>query len=272
MNYNETIVRSVFFVGGFLLFGLLQFVIPSRTFEKERWQYMASNIVLVLCNNIMLILLPLIPYQTAIIAQEKGIGIFHWMETFAWGYQLEKTGIAISILVIQILILDLVIYFQHRLFHHVPFLWRFHAMHHIDPMLDTTSGLRFHPIEIIISNFIKVAVILMVGINPLSVLIFEVALNFLAMFNHSNLSIPEKLEQKISKIVITPALHTIHHAKNWEMTNSNFGFSVPWWDKFFGTFLSNGIEPQENIEIGIVPMPKKKWIVFPGMLLYPFKK
>jgi sterol desaturase/sphingolipid hydroxylase (fatty acid hydroxylase superfamily) len=145
-------------------------------------------------------------------------------------------------------------------------------MHHIDPMLDVTSGLRFHPIEIIISNFIKVGAIFMIGINPAAVIIFEVSLNGLSMFNHSNIKINNKLEKVLNKVLITPALHTIHHSKILEETNSNFGFSVPWWDKLFHTFNSTGMYLQNEIRIGTVPMPDIKYQLFPGMLIQPFLK
>lgn len=143
-------------------------------------------------------------------------------------------------------------------------------MHHIDPMLDTTSGLRFHPIEIILSNFIKISSILVLGISPVDVIIFEVVLNGLSMFNHSNLHIPKPLEVILNKVLITPALHTIHHSKIMEETMSNYGFSVPWWDKVFGTFCAMGKFPQEKIHIGTLPMPKEKYSLFPGMLVQPF--
>lgn len=268
-----TLIRGGFFIGGFIVFSGLQWLIPSRRFEKDRWKFMASNLGLVLINNLMIGLLPLIPYQTAVMAKENGLGLFNLLERMTWASDLGLVvPIAIGVIIGQIVILDIVIYFQHRIFHHFNFLWRFHAMHHIDPMLDTSSGLRFHPIEIIISNVIKVSVILIVGINPLSVVIFEVALNFLAMFNHSNIRLPQWLEGPLSMILITPALHTIHHSKIRAETNSNYGFSVPWWDKIFDTFIKNGKKTQELIDIGTVPMPAKSLMLFPGMLVFPFKK
>jgi len=269
---QETIIRGGFFLGGFIIFVVLQWIIPSRKFEKNRWKFALSNLGLVAVNNWMLILLPIIPYQAAVTAKENGIGIFNLTKDFGLMTSLDNAVLGIVIIALQIAILDIAIYFQHRMFHHVDFLWRFHSMHHIDPMLDVTSGLRFHPIEIIISNFVKVGVILIMGITPMAVVIFEISLNFLAMFNHSNIRLPQWLERPISMILITPALHTIHHSKKRTETNSNYGFSVPWWDKLFGTFIAEGTKSQENIDIGTVPMPDQSLILFPGMLIYPFKK
>lgn len=121
-----------------------------------------------------------------------------------------------------------------------------------------------------LSNFIKIITILVLGIAPATVLIFEVVLNALSMFNHSNLNIPEPLERVLNKVLITPALHTIHHSKIIKETQSNYGFSVPWWDKIFGTFCAKGKYPQAKIHIGIIPMPEEKYSLFPGMLVQPF--
>jgi len=253
------IIRSSTFVGMLLVLSLLQFKIPSRPFTPKRFHFTISNLALVLFNNVFLALIPLVPYQAALISQSSTYGLFNQLSLPLWGN-----------LIAGLLLLDLLIYFQHRLFHRIPFLWRLHSMHHIDPMLDTSSGLRFHPLEILISNFIKVGAVLLLGIAPLTVAVFEILLNALAMFNHSNIAIPDKLEHRINKILITPALHTIHHSKRLKETNSNYGFSVPWWDKLFHTFIAEGKHSQENIHIGTLPMPDQKYQLFPGMLIQPF--
>lgn len=260
---NVTVIRGVSFGLMMMICMLAQWLKPSRPFIPKRWQYMASNVGIVLFNNLIIGILPVIPFQMAAIASERSWGLLNLTPT-------ENVMISGIKIVLGIAILDVVIYFQHRAFHKVDFLWRLHSMHHIDPMLDMTTGLRFHPLEIVISNFIKVGTILLIGINPLSVIIFEVGLNLLSMFNHSNIAISPGIERVINRILITPALHTIHHSKIKEEINSNYGFSVPWWDKALGTFKARGVYEQSEIRIGIVPMPQTKWQLFPGMLLQPF--
>lgn len=255
------LIRGGFFVGVLVVFFSLQWLIPSRKFEKDRWQFMTSNVLLVGFNNLILGFLPLIPYTMAEWTFNENIGLLNQINL--------PNGIAI---IMGILLLDLVIYFQHRLFHQVGFLWRLHSMHHIDPMLDTTSGLRFHPLEILISNFIKIGTVIVFGISPLGVVIFEVALNGFSMFNHSNLRLPQKFENILSKVIITPAKHTIHHSKILRETNSNYGFSITWWDRLFGTFTEKGVYPQEEIRIGIINGPKRQYQLFPWMLIQPFIK
>ena len=262
-------IRPIIFVLVLASCLLLQWKFPSRQSDLDRWKFMGSNIGIVLFNNLIILLLPIIPYQTSSFGVTNNYGLFNLLLT---NVNLNNSIITTLIVITGIIILDIVIYFQHRLFHKVNFLWKLHSMHHIDPMLDVTSGLRFHPIEIILSNFLKVLTVIVFGIQPLSVIIFEVALNSLAMFNHSNIKINSKIENILNKILITPAIHTIHHSKILKETNSNYGFSVPWWDMLFKTYTPVGKYDQEHINIGTVPMPEKKYQLFPGMLVQPFIK
>lgn len=252
-------LRLGIFWGLMLLFGGLQWIIPSRPIYKGRVKVMISNLLLVGVNNLMILIIPVIPLGAAAVATERGFGLLQWVA-------LPK-GVS---LVIGFLLLDVVIYWQHRLFHHQDLLWRLHRMHHYDPMLDVTSGLRFHPLEIFISNFIKVIAILLFGVNALTVLIFEISLNGLAMFNHADIRLSEGVERWVSYLLITPAKHTIHHSIKRNEVNSNYGFSVPWWDMLFGSYIKNGTLPQAEIHIGILDTPDAKYITFPGMLIEPF--
>lgn len=256
-----TLIRSGSFIAMLSLCLIGQWIRPSRPFHNRRWQFMASNLGIVFFNNIVIGFLPMIPYQMSVIVLDQSYGLLNMFQ-----------GPLTLKIIIGVLMMDVIIYFQHRIFHKVDWLWRLHSMHHIDPMLDVTSGLRFHPLEIVISNFIKVGAILLLGIHPFAIIIFEIDLNLLAMFNHSNIRIGKEVEVIINKVLITPALHTIHHSKILKETNSNYGFSVPWWDKLFGTFTAHGKYEQADIKIGTVPMPDRSMQLFPGMLIQPFIK
>ena len=198
---------------------------------------------------------------TASYAEGKSIGLLHLISLPSW---IE--------VVIGVLLLDMLIYWQHRIFHQSDFLWRFHRMHHMDPLLDVSSGLRFHPIEIIISNFIKVIAVLLLGINVSTVIIFEIALNGFAMFNHSNLGLSATLEKFLSPLVITPAKHNIHHSIIRNETNSNYGFSVPWWDMIFASYKKSGTKTMAEMTIGIPGDYDQQLVEFPKMLIVPFIK
>lgn len=171
------------------------------------------------------------------------------------------------------LLLDLVIYWQHRLFHTVPLLWRFHQMHHADSHVDTTTGLRFHPIEIALSLLIKAAVVIFLGVPALAVVIFEVALNGFAMFNHANIKLPSAVDNAISKLFITQRVHRIHHSQRIEDSNSNFGFSVSWWDKLFNSYQHETSLSDDDIKIGQAEFPASKQNASViGLLLMPFRR
>lgn len=253
--------RLGIFLLSFTLFFILQFIIPRRKFIKNRWKYILTNIIISGLNSVVIMLLIFIPIKAAIIAQSNNIGILY------------KLGIPYYIQVIaSIVMLDIIIYFQHRIFHNVNFLWRFHSVHHIDPMLDTSSGFRFHPIEIVLSNFIKIGAVFIIGVPVIAIVIFEIILNTTAMFNHSNFRVHFTLEKVLRYILVTPDLHLIHHSVEKSEMNSNFGFSVIWWDKLFGSYISTPKGEYQSMPLGIKDMPSEKLILFPGMLIYPFKQ
>jgi sterol desaturase/sphingolipid hydroxylase (fatty acid hydroxylase superfamily) len=150
-----------------------------------------------------------------------------------------------------VIALDLVIYAQHVVFHHVPVLWRLHRMHHADLDIDVTTGVRFHPLEILLSLAIKMAAVVVLGVPALAVLIFEVLLNATSMFNHSNVALPRRVEPVARWIVVTPQMHQVHHSAERAETDSNFGFNLPWWDRLFGTYRAEPAAGERDMKIGL---------------------
>src|SRR5262249_1784292 len=137
--------------------------------------------------------------------------------------------------ILGVVLLDLVIYLQHVLFHAVPVLWRLHMVHHADLDFDVTTGVRFHTLEILLSMGLKCAAVVLLGCSALAVLIFEVLLNATSLFNHGNVRLPAWLDPVLRLLVVTPDMHRVHHSILARETNSNFGFNLPWWDFLFGT-------------------------------------
>jgi sterol desaturase/sphingolipid hydroxylase (fatty acid hydroxylase superfamily) len=168
-----------------------------------------------------------------------------------------------------VVVLDLVIYLQHVLFHAVPALWRLHRMHHADLDFDVTTGLRFHPIEIVLSMGIKLAVVAVLGPPAAAVLVFEVILNGTAMFNHSNIRIPLGLDRILRWVVVTPDMHRVHHSVVPQETNSNFGFNLPWWDRLFGTYRAQPAEGHDGMTIGIELFRARRDLWLDRMLIQP---
>ncbi len=254
---KEIFFRLGFFTGLFLLFALWEFLLPdhkSPYSKKTRW---SSNISLVLLNNLVVrILFPVTAIGLAEFAAIKQLGFLRLMNFEDWIY-----------VAIGLFFLDFVIYLQHVLFHSIPALWRLHRMHHADLELDVTSGTRFHPIEIMISMIIKWSAILLSGVSPLTVLIFEVILNGMAMFNHSNIFIPTSVDKILRYIVITPSLHRIHHSTLISEYNTNYGFNLSVWDRLLGS-LKN--EFNGNLTLGLSIFRDVKYLRLDWMLKIPF--
>ena len=165
------------------------------------------------------------PSAWRLLPRRTGWGLFNLVALPAW--------VAV---VAAVILLDLAIYLQHVLFHAVPALWRLHRMHHADLDFDVTTGVRFHPVEILLSMLIKLGVIAALGAPAVAVLIFEVLLNATSMFNHGNVRLPRRLDRVLRWLVVTPDMHRVHHSIVPRETNSNFGFNLPWWDRLFGTY------------------------------------
>ena len=206
------------------------------------------------------ILFPTAAVGVALVAEAHGLGLFNVLPLPAW------IGVVASVI-----LLDLAIYFQHVLFHAVPVLWRLHRMHHADLDIDVSTGLRFHPIEILLSMVIKLAVVIALGAPAIAVLIFEVLLNATSMFNHSNVHIPERLDGVVRWFVVTPDMHRVHHSIVARETNSNFGFNLPWWDRLFGTYRAQPAAGHEAMKIGIEQFRDPRELRLDRMLLQPFR-
>ena len=161
---------------------------------------------------------------------------------------------------------------QHRIFHYLPFLWRFHKIHHIDHEMDVTTAIRFHPIEIFLSFFIKSAAIIILGISPIAVIIFVIILNVSAMFSHGNITVPKKLDQLLRLVIITPDMHRIHHCVIPSETNSNFGFNLSWWDKIFNTYKAQPSQGHDKMKIGLNEYQDASQTNLMTLLLIPFGK
>src|SRR5437764_9233907 len=216
----EPLIRLGVFAGVFVLIAAWEVLTPRRPQTVARnWRW--PNNLGVLAVDVLLVRvgLPVTTVSLALVAEAHGVGLFNMITLPAW-----------ASIIVSVILLDLAIYLQHVLFHAVPALWRLHRMHHADLAFDVTTGLRFHPIEILLSMLLKLAVIAALGIPAVAVLIFEVLLNATSMFNHGNVRIPPGIDQALRWLVVTPDMHRVHHSVIPTETNSNFGFNLPWWD------------------------------------------
>jgi sterol desaturase/sphingolipid hydroxylase (fatty acid hydroxylase superfamily) len=189
----------------------------------------------------------------------KPFGLVHLVTLPAW---LE--------FIVSILLMDLGFYYWHLANHRIPLLWRFHNVHHTDPELDVSTAFRFHFGEIALSSFFNVIQISLIGISPWAFVAYQLLFQSEVLFHHSNLRLPIAFERFLSRMLVTPRMHGIHHSQVHRENNSNFGTVFPWWDRFHRTLGLN--IPQSAVVIGIPAYSLPGDNTVPGALLMPFRK
>ncbi|WP_281992391.1 sterol desaturase family protein [Sulfitobacter geojensis] len=257
----EPTLRLAAFLGVLIIMVLWEVATPRRRRDIPRVIRWTNNIALVVFDTVILRLtFPILAVGLAVIAEEQGWGLFNILDV----------SIGLSI-VASMLLLDLAIYLQHVMFHAVPGLWRLHRTHHADLDFDATTGLRFHPVEILISMGIKLAVVAALGPPAIAVLLFEVLLNATALFNHGNINLPRRVDRVLRLVVVTPDMHRVHHSVDPRETNSNYGFNLPWWDRLLGTYVAQPLRGHEGMEIGIEQFRTRHDLWLDRMLLQPLR-
>lgn len=231
---NENIIRLSVFLGLLCLFSLLEYLIPRRVMPGSKSKRAAANLSLVVIDSIAVkVILPMTAglFAVWVAEQDKALLGFH------------------TPVILAIILLDMIIYWQHRVSHVVPMFWRFHQVHHSDNAIDASTALRFHPVEIVLSMLVKFAAIILFGIPVMAVVIFEIVLNATALFNHSNMRVP--FDKVLRLFIVTPDMHRVHHSVIPSETNSNYGFNVPWWDRIFGSYVAQPKQGHEQMKIGL---------------------
>jgi sterol desaturase/sphingolipid hydroxylase (fatty acid hydroxylase superfamily) len=258
---NQAAIRLVSFCLVFAGMAVWEVLAPRRGMQLTRMARWPHNLGIVVFNTFLVrMLFPTAAVGMALYAQARGWGLLSGSNVSSW-----------ILVPLSVVLLDLAIYLQHVMFHAVPLLWRFHRMHHADLDFDVTTGARFHPVEIILSMFIKFAVIVALGPPAVAVLVFEVVLNATSMFNHSNARIVPALDRVLRWLVVTPDMHRVHHSIEDDETNSNFGFNLPWWDRLFGTYRDQPRAGHTGMTIGIRGFREPRVCdQLPGMLMIPF--
>jgi sterol desaturase/sphingolipid hydroxylase (fatty acid hydroxylase superfamily) len=261
MMAHEPAIRLASFLGIFVLMAAWEFAAPRRALASPRVRRWPINLSIVVLNTLTARLL----FSTgavgaAVLAGERQWGALNLVDWPQW-----------ATVIAALVVMDFVLYLQHVVFHAVPALWRLHMMHHADLDVDVTTGARFHPVEIVLSMLIKLAAIVLIGAPPVAVLTFEVVLNAASMFNHSNVRMPRRVDRMLRWIVVTPDMHRIHHSVLRDETNSNFGFSVSWWDRLLGTYRPDPATSQIEMRLGLEQFRDPRDLTLVGSLVLPFR-
>jgi len=257
----ETAIRLIASATVFAAIAVAEGARPRRKRSFSRRARWPANLAIAAINDIAVrILVPITAIAAALAAERRASGLLN---------RIPLPG-AIG-LVIAVIILDLAIYLQHRVFHAVPLLWRIHRMHHADLDFDLTTGLRFHPLEIVISMLVKIGVVLAIGASAMAVVAFEVLLNATSIFNHGNVGISEATDRWLRWILVTPDMHRVHHSIVRAETNSNFGFNLPWWDHLMRTYRAQPAAGHLAMTIGIDQFRSSEELKLMPLLSQPFR-
>jgi sterol desaturase/sphingolipid hydroxylase (fatty acid hydroxylase superfamily) len=259
---HEPLIRAACFAGAFAALAIGERRAPRRIQSVRRARRWPGNLGLVAIDTLLLrLLLPAAAVGVAAAAEQRGFGLLR-----TW----ELSGPLAALL--AVVALDLAVYLQHVLLHAVPALWRLHRVHHADLELDVTSGLRFHPLEILLSMLLKLAVVAALGPPVAAVIAFEVLLNVGSMWSHANLRLPLRADRLLRALVVTPDMHRVHHSVRREETDSNYGFNLSCWDRLFRTYRAQPAEGHAGMTIGLEQFRSERELRLDRLLSQPFRE
>lgn len=241
---HEATLRLAVFIGLFALFAGLEILAPRRLRTQPRSTRWVTNWGITILNTVTLRLLafalPLLAVGAALDARAQGWGVMNALDLPLW-----------LAVILTILIFDFAIWLQHLITHKVPFLWRFHRVHHADRDIDVTTAIRFHPVEIAASMLLKIGLVYLLGPPAIGIIAFEIILNGTAMFNHANIRLPLALDAVVRRVLVTPDMHRVHHSDDRAEHDSNYGFALSIWDRMFGTYIAQPTRGHDAMTIGL---------------------
>lgn len=256
-------VRLLVFVGVLVLMATLEALMPKRRREQTRVRRWTNNLLLVVTNSVAL---RIIGPVSAVVAADYALDN-------NWGL-LSASPIPLPLwaeVVVGVVLLDFAIYVQHVASHKIPLLWRMHRVHHADRDIDVTTGIRFHPLEAVLSMAYKCVIILLLGPITLAVIAFEIVLNASAMFNHANMRLPQSLDRVLRWVIVTPDSHRVHHSTIHTETDSNYGFFLSVWDRLCSTYTAQPSQGHEGMTIGLSEYQTEKPASLLWCMTLPFK-
>ncbi|MEO0346617.1 MAG: sterol desaturase family protein [Pseudomonadota bacterium] len=254
----EPLVRVGAFIGVLLIMLAWERRAPRRTDIPRRGRWFVNAALVLVDTAIVRLLGPLLPVAVAVVAADRGWGLFH---AVAW-------PLAVTI-PLTIVLMDLAIYWQHRLFHRIPLFWRLHRVHHSDTGFDATTGVRFHPAEIVVSLLWKLIVVTALGAPVIGVVVFEIVLSATSLFNHGNVRMPGGVDAALRRVIVTPDMHRVHHSSTVAETDSNFGFNLSLWDRLFGSYRAQPAAGHRDMQIGLKAFRTSADQRLPALLTQP---
>ena len=252
MEINLDAGRLVVFIGGFLLFFLLESLFPARRSDASRWSRLGFNLGVAALNTVLVRVLIYVPMLLwTVYVEEEGWGLSRWLGLEGW-----------TEIIVSLVVLDAFDYLWHRGNHRVRFLWRFHKGHHADTGMDVGTALRFHPGELLLSGGAKALWVLAWGPTPVAWFLFEVLVSLCAQFHHSNIDFPDRVERWLSRFIVTPRFHAAHHAVERRFGDANFSTILSIWDRLFGSYADPGARAYPAWLASGLGLPQQRELAF----------
>lgn len=233
---------------------------PARGDARLAGRQLANLGLMVINTAVLRLAFPVLAAVLALSVQARGGGLFGLLALPGW---LE--------VLLTVVLMDAAIYWQHRLMHVVPLLWRMHRVHHTDLGFDVTLGVRFHPLEIAFSMALKLALVLLLGPPMLGVVLFEILLTSASLFTHADFAFPARVERWVRAVVVTPSMHRIHHSVLRGETDSNYGFLLSAWDRLFASYTQRPLRPEHEMPIGLPGWRVPDTLRLRALLAQPFR-
>lgn len=252
-------------LGGFLV-ALAVLVVVERLWPARGDSRLAhrqwSNTLLVVIDTVLLrLMFPLIAVAFAFEVHARGGGAFG---ALAWPDWLE--------FILAILAFDFLVYWQHRLLHVLRWLWPMHRVHHSDIAFDVSTGVRFHPLEVVLSMALKLGLVWLLGPHPAAVLVFAILLSAASLFTHADFAFPAPMDRVLRWFVVTPSMHRTHHSIVRVETDSNYGFLLSLWDRIFGSYRAHAMDSERCMPIGVPEWREAGELGIGALLLQPFRR
>lgn len=260
MTINPDYLMITVFLAVFGLLALLEAAHPRRRMDQPRTGRWFSNLTLAFTDV----------FLVRFILGAAALGAAQYASDRGWGF-LNDVELSFPVeALLGFLFLDFMVYLQHVVSHALPFLWRFHMVHHSDLEFDVTTAFRFHPVEVLIVMFYKIMVVTATGIDPRTMAAYELAYIAATLFNHANYKLAPPLDARLRRVIVTPDFHRVHHSIEPEEANSNFGFCLPWWDVLFGTHRPQPAMPHNVMQLGVSEYREAEELSLFSLLILPF--
>jgi sterol desaturase/sphingolipid hydroxylase (fatty acid hydroxylase superfamily) len=250
---------ALVFFGSALVLAVVEWAAPRREAGdalRVRW---VGNVALAFLNAFLVrALFPMIGVVWASFCVQRGWGVFNHVQVPSW-----------LPLVATVLVLDAGAYAEHATLHQFPLLWRLHRTHHTDHEVDLTTGIRFHPLEAVLTTAVTLVLVALLGAPPAAVLVSQLLTIAVTFFEHANIRVPATCDRVLRWIVVTPDLHRTHHSMDRQDSRANFGAVFPWWDWLFGTYRDQPGAGHERIAFGVKGFRDRRHLSLPWMIVQP---